>query len=171
MTEAGALLAKGRGVSKALRRIGEESGQPPRMDSKEARIRLQKLVYLLKVGGYPPAQKFEFNMYVNGPYSPDLAEVYYAFENPGLATAEPAKDIPDRLVADIAAADANGVDFLEALATAIDLAKSGQRQGMGTSPLGKGLEWAKSIKPHIDRQTWTGVREFLRTHPGLAGST
>ena len=72
----GVVRARGRGIVKALRRIGDESGSPVTMDTKEARIRLQKMVYLLKAGGYPAAQKFEFNIYQNGPSSPGLTEVY-----------------------------------------------------------------------------------------------
>jgi hypothetical protein len=171
MSERGAVLARGRGIVKALRRIEDETHRESRMDSKEDRIRLQKLVYLLKVGGYAPAQEFEFNIYLNGPYSPGLAEVYYAYATDGLRGAEPAADIPASLLGEIVEADSNGVDFLEALATAIDLTRSVRAQGSGAAPMGRGLEWAASIKPHIGRGTWMGVRTFLRTHPGLAGST
>ncbi len=40
------------------------------------RLRLQKLVYLAKVLGVPRIN-YEFNLYLRGPYSPNLADDYY----------------------------------------------------------------------------------------------
>jgi len=167
----GVVRARGRGIVKALRRIGDETGSPITMDSKEARIRLQKVVYLLKAGGYPPAQKFEFNIYQNGPYSPGLTEVYYLYANSGISEAAPAQDIPGRLIEAIRDADAKGIQFLEALTTTLDTTASLRKQGVARTGMGSGLTWARSIKPNIDEATWRGVREFLRAHTDFAGST
>lgn len=41
------------------------------------RLRLQKLVYLAKVLGVPRLD-YNFNLYLRGPYSPQLAEDYYS---------------------------------------------------------------------------------------------
>jgi hypothetical protein len=169
--DAGAIRARGRAIVKALRRIGDETGSPIVMDTKDARIRAQKVVYLLKAGGYGPAQKFDFNIYQNGPYSPDLTQVYYEYENDGIASAPPAQDIPVQLLESIKAADAKGVVFLEALATALDTTASLRRQGQAGTGLAPGMDWARNIKPQIEEQTWREVREFLRAHPGLAGIT
>ena len=171
MNEAGAVRARGRAIVKALRRIGDETSSPITMDTKDARIRLQKIVYLLKSGGYPPAQKFDFNLYQNGPYSPDLTEVYYLYEDDGIAVAEPATDVPAPLLEAVKTADAKGIVFLEALTTALDTTTSVRKQGTAGTGLGPGLGWARSIKPQIDEPVWREVREFLRTHPGLAGTT
>jgi hypothetical protein len=171
MTAPGVLQAKGRGVAKALKAIGERTGRPVRMDTKDRRVRLQKLVYLLRAAGHPAARKFEFNMYLNGPYSSDLAEVYYALGNDGLDSADPAIDLPEATLNDICDADRNGVEFLEALTTVMNLAGAIRAEGNGKPPLGEGLAWARSMKPHIGAETWKGVREFLRTHPSLAGTT
>jgi hypothetical protein len=171
MAEAGAVRARGKTIVRALRLIGDATGTPVTMDTKEARIRLQKIVYLLKAGGYEPARKFDFNIYQNGPYSPGLTEVYYLYENDGIAAATPATDVPPELIETIKAADAKGVLFLEAVATAIDTTTSLRKDGKaGASPT-LGLQWARSIKPQIDESTWREVREFLRAHPGLAGIT
>lgn len=171
MTDAAAIRARGKTIVKALRRVGDSTNHPPRMDSKEDRIRLQKLVYLLRAGGYGPARKFNFNLYMNGPYSPDLAEVYYQFEETGVVDAAPTGDIPTTLLGEVVDADRKGVVFLEALATALDLTISLRQKGAGRAALGAGLKWAESIKPQIPKDTWGEVRSFLQTHPVLAGST
>lgn len=41
------------------------------------RLKLQKAAYLLKRMGVEPFTKYEFNTYLRGPYSPDLAKDYY----------------------------------------------------------------------------------------------
>jgi hypothetical protein len=167
-SEQGAIAARGKSIVKALRRLGDETGRPIRMDSKDDRIRLQKLVYLLRAGGYEPARKFEFNLYQNGPYSPNLTEVYYAYGDDGIAQATPAVDISPVLLSTIKEADAKGVKFLEALTTTLDTSDSLRSHGDGESELIRGLAWARSIKPQIGEYTWREVRGFLRTHPGLA---
>ncbi|MGA8537009.1 MAG: hypothetical protein WB789_06415 [Thermoplasmata archaeon] len=169
--EAGAARAHGRAIVRALRRLGDETGSPVLMETKEGRIRLQKLVYLLKVGRYGPAQKFEFNIYQNGPYSPDLTKVYYQYGNRGIAEVPPATDIPPILVETIRGADSKGVIFLEALTTALDTTASLRKQAKVGGGLDFGLEWARSIKPHIGGPTWREVREFLAAHPDLAAAT
>lgn len=156
---------------KALRLVGDVTGAGMDISSKDGRIRIQKIVYLLKAGGYQPAQKFEFNIYQNGPYSPDLTEVYFLYGNDGISEAQPAEDVPAELLEAIKAADSKGVQFLEALTTTLDTAASLKRQGKAGSNLAPGLDWARSIKPHIGETTWRGVREFLRAHPALAVST
>lgn len=42
------------------------------------RLRLQKAAYLLSRMGVKPFSEFEFNIYLRGPYSPDLAKAYYS---------------------------------------------------------------------------------------------
>lgn len=42
-----------------------------------SRLRLQKAAYLLKRMGVEPFTKYEFNIYLRGPYSPELAKEYY----------------------------------------------------------------------------------------------
>ncbi len=171
MPEGGAVRARGKAIVKALRQIGEVTGTPVTIDTKDARIRAQKIVYLLKASGYDPARKFEFNLYQNGPYSPGLTEVYFAYGNEGIAEAPPATDVPTPTVEMIRDADARGIHFLEALATALDTTSSLRREGRPESGLAPGLQWARSIKPQIDEPTWREVREFLRAHLALVSST
>jgi len=171
MGDEGAIRARGKGVVKALKTIATATSRPVRIETKDDRIRTQKLVYLLKAGGYAPAQKFDFNLYQNGPYSPDLTQVYFLYGDNGIAEASPASDIGHELLQAIVEADRHGVVFLEGLATAIDTTTSVRRSGTGGSELQRGLSWAQSIKPHIDADTWREVRGFLRTHPSIAGTT
>lgn len=171
MPYVGATEARGRGIVRALRRVGEVTGRPVAIATKEDRIRIQKLVYLLKVSDYGPARKFDFNLYQNGPYSPSLTEVYYQFGTEGISSATPAVDLPPATLDMVKDADAKGVLFLEALATALDTISSTRREARQGAPLVRGMNWAQAIKPHIDESVWREVREFLRTHPGLAGSS
>jgi len=164
MTEEGALRTRGKAITPALRTLADATGRPFTMLTKEGRIRIQKAVYFLKATGFPAAQKFEFNIYLNGPYSPELTELYYLLEDDGLNGSPPAKDIPDDTVRLFAEADKRGIQFLEALTTVIDAAKSQGHPGVG-------LDWATAIKPHIPDGTWQGVRSFLNAHPRLIRST
>jgi len=162
--EEGALRAKGNTITPALRKLGDATNRPFTMQTKEGRIRLQKAVYLLKATGYAQAQKFDFSIYLNGPYSPELTEVYYLLDDEGLNAVNPAADVPAETLTLFSEADSKGNLFLEALTTAIDGARSQGQAGVG-------LDWASAIKPHIPDETWKGVRLFLRAHPQLIGST
>ena len=46
-------------------------------DSFDDRLRIQKAVFLLKHLGVKPFDRYDFNMYLRGPYSPGLANEYY----------------------------------------------------------------------------------------------
>ncbi|MHA1369357.1 MAG: hypothetical protein ACTSRA_06545 [Promethearchaeota archaeon] len=52
----------------------------PPIESYETRLILQKLTYLCKSLGIN-LNKYEFNLYLNGPYSSDLANDYYKYSN------------------------------------------------------------------------------------------
>lgn len=164
MSEEGALRAKGKAIARALRALADATGRPFTMQTKDGRIRIQKAVYFLKSTGYQPAQKFDFNIYLNGPYSPELTELYYLLEDDGLKESLPAEDIPADTLRMFTEADARGIEFMEALTTVIDGAKTQGHAGVG-------LDWASAIKPHIPDETWQGVRSFLSAHPQLIAST
>ena len=158
------LLARGRTIAKALRTISARTGRPLTMMTKPGRFEIQKTVYLLKRLGYPPAAKYEYNVYLNGPYSPGLAEVYYALSDAGLRSAPPATDVRQDVLGTISIALAGSPEFLEGLTTVIDGISA-----QGSAPLA--LSWAKTIKPHINEATWREVRTFLASHPQLIGRT
>ena len=48
-------------------------GEDPR-----CRLRIQKAAYLLKHLGVEPFAKYDFSLYINGPYSPELAREYFS---------------------------------------------------------------------------------------------
>ena len=58
-------------LNKYLARLGV----PPRIKTKNDRIRVQKAIYLAQAAGANLG--YDYNWYVHGPYSPDLANDYY----------------------------------------------------------------------------------------------
>jgi hypothetical protein len=158
--DANTLVVRGRAVARALKVISTTRGTKFTMSSKPGRFEIQKTVYLLKQLGNSAASKFNYNIYLNGPYSPDLAQVYYALEDDGIANAPPAKEVSEEVARTIADALGRGEDFLEGLTTTVD----GIARADSTAVA---LAWAKSIKPHLGEPTWQEVRRFLGDHPDL----
>ena len=154
------LQAKGRSIARALKALSGKTGRSFSMADKPGRFTIQKTVYLLRKLGYAPALKYDYNIYLNGPYSPNLAEVYYALDDNGLQSFSPATDLPPKTIAIVAEALKGTTDFLEGLTTCIDGISTS-----GSPP--QALAWAKSIKPHINDITWREVRSFLIKHPEL----
>lgn len=54
-------------------------------DGLEGRLRLQKAALLLKHLGVAPFTPYRFNLYVRGPYSPELARDYYSLTEKDIA--------------------------------------------------------------------------------------
>jgi hypothetical protein len=157
------LLAQGRPIAKALNTVFAAAREVPSMSSKIDRLKLQKAVFLLKQLDYPSARGWSFGTYLNGPYSPELAKVYYALRDDGIREAGNAPDLPSETIGTVAEAIRKGAEFLEALATLLD----------GTSQYPKlqsALEWARELKPQIPDSTWSEVRGFLTSHRGLIPS-
>jgi hypothetical protein len=109
-----------------------------------SRFRIQKSIYLLKAMGYPGISGYRFNLYLRGPYSPDLAKDYYALEKEGKSAnprIPPAHIPPDKLAVLKEALD-NGEYFLEALVTLLSIVKSEGRDKA------KAIEIAARLKPN-----------------------
>jgi uncharacterized protein YwgA len=49
-----------------------------RWEDPRGRLRVQKAAYLLKYLGVEPFAKYDFSLYINGPYSPELAREYFS---------------------------------------------------------------------------------------------
>jgi hypothetical protein len=162
--EGSAARKKGVTIAKALNSIAAHSARPFTMRTQSGRFRIQKTVYLLKHVGYPPAQKFEFNIYHMGPYSPELAACYYELEDDGLASAPRASDVPPATLQLLADALGGEEGFLEGLTTTLDGVTRDR------SPAAA-INWARSIKPHLSEQTWKEVRSFLGDHRELIPPT
>jgi uncharacterized protein YwgA len=47
-------------------------------EDSRGRLRIQKAAYLLKYLGVEPFAKYDFSLYINGPYSPELAREYFS---------------------------------------------------------------------------------------------
>lgn len=61
-----------------LRSIFEKIGASLNINTFENRLRIQKIVYMLQL--HPEFRgklNYDFNMFIRGPYSPELARVYY----------------------------------------------------------------------------------------------
>jgi len=61
-----------------LRSIFEKIGASLNINTFENRLRVQKIVYMLQL--HPEFRgklNYDFNMFIRGPYSPELARVYY----------------------------------------------------------------------------------------------
>jgi len=127
-----------------LARLTECSGK--RFDASDfwSRFRIQKSIYLLQAMGYPGTSDYRFNLYLRGPYSPDLAKDYYALENEGISIrsrVSPAHISSDKLAVLKEALD-QGEYFLEALVTLLSIVKSEERDKT------KAIEIAARLKPN-----------------------
>jgi uncharacterized protein YwgA len=146
-----------------LRKLGEETGKPFTKDRFKGRVRIQKVVFLLKSLGQPEAMDYNYNLYVNGPYSTDLAKDYYS-EGNSLKTGSQEVNIPEARMKIVVEADEKGVDFMEALTTTISLATENRS-------IEDAIKWARDLKPHLASMHWKEVRIFLTAHRSLIQST
>jgi uncharacterized protein YwgA len=128
----------------ALRGIYAALGREMRTETFEDRLRIQKEVYMMRLHpDLKPYLPFDFNMYVRGPYSPDLAKAYYTDAQ------------PDRVeVTDSAAEYAHeilGMDtqMLEAMATLVEICN--MNTGNPEFTIEDGLRMLVSIKPSLEK--------------------
>jgi uncharacterized protein YwgA len=163
-TDPTTLRRQGRPIAQALNTIAAGGVPSFTMQTEEGRFRIQKAVYLLRQLGYPSAQKFDYNLYLMGPYSPELSRCYYALEDEGLAAAGTTKDLREEKLQILRAALLRDHDFLEGLTTLLDVNRTMHH-------LPAALAHAKAIKRHLGEKTWEEVRAFLATHRGLIGAT
>ncbi len=152
-------------IARALNAIAEETRKPFTMRNEPGRFRIQKTVYLLQRLGYAPARRFDYNLYMMGPYSPELTACYYALEDRGLRAAGVATDLREPMRRVVAEALQHGDAFLEGLTTLLDVNRE-------THHLPAALARARAIKPHLDEPTWKEVRGFLAANlQQLTGAT
>lgn len=164
-SETGALRKKALSIAKALNAItAADSDIKFTKETEDGRFRIQKTVYLLKRLGYPAAQKFDFNLYLMGPYSPDLTKCYYELGDEGIRSAGIASDLSHTKRDLVIHAIRKGDDFLEGLTALLDVYRQ-------VNHLPAALANAKALKRHIGPGTWKEVREFLGANPGLIAPT
>jgi hypothetical protein len=158
--EPGARRKQALSMARALNALASKTGKRFSMNSRDGRFRIQKTVYLLRHLRYAPAQRFAFNLYHMGPYSPDLAAAYYELEDAGIRGAGAATDLPAPTCDVVREALAGNDDFLEGLTTLLDI-------WSGSHDLKSAYPHARQIKPHLDERTWKEVRQFLTGHAAL----
>ena len=158
--ERGALIKQANPIARALNTVAARTSRTFTMRTQAGRFRIQKTVYLLKRLDYPPARRYDFNVYHMGPYSPTLTRAYYALEDDGIRSAGAATDIPTQTLTVLDDAVPRSDAFLEGLTTLLDV------RAQGVSPIAA-LAQAKAIKSHLSESVWREVRAFLQTHPIL----
>lgn len=147
-------------VFNGLRQLEKNTGMAFSMNSLLGRIRIQKNVYILKVMGYKPAEKYDFALYIHGPYSTGLASAYYALGQKGFRLLSPSNDIPKGMIDLLVDINERGVDFLEALTTLLSL-----RGGFSNPKIA--IQRAKELKPFLDSQLWEEALNFVGANQHL----
>lgn len=162
--EEGALRKQAQSIAKALNAVSAFTGRPFTMRTQAGRFRIQKAVFLLRCVHYPPAERFEFNIYHMGPYSPDLARAYYLLNDDGIRSSGDATDLSHDTLALMRETMGRPQSFLEGLTTVLDVLAQ-------TSSPAAALAQARAVKPQLDEPTWKEVRTFLSTHLALVSAT
>ena len=142
----------------ALRGLYATLGREMRAESFEDRLRIQKEVYLMRLHpDLAPLLPFEFDMYIRGPYSADLADAYYVEARPARV------EVTDRAAA--YAHEVLGMDpwTLELAATLVEICAYNERFPEFTAE--EGLELLLERKP---RATGEDARRTLEVLRGLA---
>jgi len=136
-----------------LKRLAEVTGRKFDAGDFWSRFRIQKAVYLLQASGYPSRSQYRFNLYLRGPYSPDLAKDYYDIDGwaPDARGLVPSADIPDKNLSIVRDAIGKGEYFLEALVTLHSVIETEGKDREGA------FEVARRLKPEREayfEQAW-----------------
>jgi len=128
----------------------EREGVIPNFNVEEFnhRLRLQKCVYFAKALGleFP----YEFNLYIHGPYCPDLAKDYYQIQQ---STSEP-MEIPEELVQLVKGKDER---WLELASTHLMISKR-----YPYLDVSKIYQLIKNVKPYAKDEELRRITEQLR---------
>jgi len=106
------------------------------------RLTLQKGCYILNSWGFVP--KYNFNMYVRGPYSSGLADEYYKYDS----IKADVTDIPEDAIADLAEIYSKGIGYAEAYATVL-MVKSNSKGSSNEDILKRALELKPRLKAEV----------------------
>lgn len=145
-----------------LKRMAQETGLRYQRRDFQGRIRIQKTIYLLKALGYRKVQRFQFNLYIRGPYSPRLARAYYDLSARDLSRARSAW-IPEEILEPATDAILGGIPFLEVLTTLHLIGERDWRRGK--EELLDHVRWIKEGWPpnKLDRYlegAWAFLEEY-----------
>jgi uncharacterized protein YwgA len=146
-------------LARILKRLNNETGR--KFDASEfwSRFRIQKSIYLLQATGYPRKTMYKFNLYLRGPYSPDLAKDYYSIDTwseMAKRSVSPA-DIPEHNLSVVKEAIDRGEYFLETLVTIHSI-----KETEGTDKE-RTFEIARRLKPNRIRyfeQAWDFLSDW-----------
>jgi len=141
-----------------LRGLYAALGREMRAKTFEDRLRIQKEVYIMRLHpDLAPLLPFEFDMYIRGPYSTDLADAYYAKARPARV------EVTARAAA--YAGEVLGMDpwALEVAATLVEICSYNARFPEFTAE--EGLEILLERRP---RATEEDARRALEALRGLA---
>ena len=128
-----------------LRLLEKKSHTTLGIDSFNSRLMIQKSVYLLKAMGYPPVKSYNFSSYLRGPYSPDLAEDYFAVCQEGYASEKGYANIPPDVLNPVVEGIKKGVLFLEAATTIHSIVKYNPHNSKNQI-----VTHVRFIKPHVN---------------------
>lgn len=106
------------------------------------RLIMQKGVYVLNSWGYGPV--YCFNMYVHGPYSSSLADVYYHIGNVPMGRT----NVPEDVVTKLTSLFDKGLQYIEAYATVL-MIKNNSRGSTNEDILERALELKPHLKDHV----------------------
>jgi len=123
-----------------LRCVFEKIGASLNINTFENRLRIQKIVYMLQL--HPEFRgklNYNFNMFICGPYSPELAHVYYNLPESGYR--DDIK-ISENAIAYAKEVISKNTSFLEVAATLVEIKKI--NKNISESEL---IEKVKSLKP------------------------
>ena len=138
--------------------VSSETGITLNAKDFRGRLRIQKTVYLLKAMGFEAVSDYDFNSYIRGPYSRDLAKHYYHLEeNPK----DIRFDLPSSYKKILYEALERGDDFIEAVAT-LDII----RRINPTSSVEEIKEFVSNRKPYLKDiipEAWGFLNDHIRS--------
>lgn len=109
---------------------------------------MQKGCYILNRWGYGP--EYRYNLYIRGPYSPDLADDYYELNRIGEFT-----DVPAERIEELSTIMSKGIGYTEAYTTVL-IVKQNNPDRTNEELLKKALD----VKPHLKKEVmevWQSV--------------
>jgi uncharacterized protein YwgA len=125
------------------------------------RIKLQKCVYIAKILGWD-CPHYSYNIYMRGPYSPDLTSDYYAIANQPLVLNNYESHLPkfdiDKFVQTIGGKD---IEWLEVATTLLSVYKNNKHRIRRNELIAFALERTKEIKANYGDSFITQVLSDL----------
>jgi len=147
-----------------LRGIYVALGWEMHTETFEDRLRIQKEVYMLRLHpDLAPLLPFEFDMYIRGPYSPELADAYYEEARPASI------EVTGRAAAFAREILEMDTRTLEVVATLIEICNYNERFPEFTAE--EGLEILREAKPWVTeeaaRRALEIARDLASKHPEI----